>query len=1121
MKENKSNKFLMRFAVVRRWLYKRREMVISFGVLFIGILGACLISCFCYATAEIGTSILRDINIAMISMVATAFGLYVTAYIFLNDSLKSRIREDATLKEAVDSVFEFCRKKMVIYCIFTVLAILLEIGCNIVLGQPSTDANTSIENLRLSLRDWRWYLFIVVTLLSVLVVAWIIYSSLSITSGERLIRNQAKQNMLDERTKLLRVFYDLKKGSENHPDKSETNFDKLNGMQIIEKFAKKKYALENAYVQVNENEQKNKENEKKNKAKAEDKRVTTSSVNDGHSEKVANSEHEVSNFLILLGKNVRLMEVIIKRICDNNIDKSIMNNDFVFSSMESGFVHLYAGAVTGNNIDVRDKNRFFDFLKYEIITDYRFKNIPFDNEEVESVFSKALGMFESGDSQLPFSQKNEKIQNYKEQMLLLIGEFFEAYEHLIKFRDAALHYEQYNGGRTKDKNDEQNENILRFSETLKRALIDRFTSFVKINDMNLGNSTFDKGWFNYSDLSDSSFTHSSFKYARMENAVMKRCDFSTCKFVLADASNTDFTGCSFNYSDLTGMDLSECILNNAQMDYILLRDTRLDRYHGGLTQLSSAKLNELKNDKLKYQAEARKQDAELLTPKIENEQTQVDNVEKLINDGSGWLYKADVEVGGQEYEKRLKDLRGGKVPFDGIVHYFISKSVLAKAECAVANSISIDCGILTTEGSSVVKNMFADVLGILEPVDKKPLIGFVPYRKYTKINDKVLAFVKERRINEGERKTEREAGHGKVCFYAAKLIAASLNNVSMKSTDFSYVRMEKASFRESDLSGSDMYYTEAPGVLFIRTNLNDLDAYKSDFAGCNFTEAQLLDARFVDCKLTGANFGRTVMLNVVIYCTKEKDENKVYLEAFLEKSKETGRNDLHEFTERLKDNIPELKEEIDAVDCEFASAIITGSKILNINLMRTNFTSIVAKNVLLFNNVMHWCDFTNSDFTNSLCFGVSFRHSDFTAADFSRSKIVASEMSDCNLSNSNFISVKFEKVIFDEANLSGCNMSDAEISCCTFTKCNLRGLITSRTAFKNVIFIDVDFSNVIGLDEAVFENCEFAFSNGIDDNDEDSLCLTQETVQPGVYLHQTKQVGIGLNAYSSDGIAKN
>ena len=163
VKERKSFiKRIQRFLKGHRVDFSHSGLPIIIGAFFALIVLFCTVNRF--SDAEIGASVIRDINILLISTNATLIGLYVTAFIFLNDSLKARVKEDGTLSGAVEAVLDRYRKNMATICVLAVISILAEILNNIFIGGNDVQ---DFENLFISFQDWRFKMFIFVSVISI------------------------------------------------------------------------------------------------------------------------------------------------------------------------------------------------------------------------------------------------------------------------------------------------------------------------------------------------------------------------------------------------------------------------------------------------------------------------------------------------------------------------------------------------------------------------------------------------------------------------------------------------------------------------------------------------------------------------------------------------------------------------------------------------------------------------------------------------------------------------------------------------------------------------------------------------------------------------------------------
>lgn len=1091
---------------------------------------ACIISHILPKEYTVFTSVINNINIMLITTNATMIGLYVTAFIFLNDSLKSRVKEDTTINDAVSGILRFYRRNMVIIAFSTILVIVATLILNLLLDNPGT---TSAEQVKITLSDYRWFLFLFLTAASVFVIIWIILSSRDITNSDKLIYRHSENNRKDCSLAIQSCYDGIKNDYEEEKSNAaqchQTSYFSANneiivsGKELLDDF--NQYTFLDAYKKM-ENElsdsssiplptKKERDARKKLRSRSsEDREKKTDNVAELKKidSELTKRENLYSECEIELGKIVRLLENMIGRISDNNIDKSIMNTDYKIDSIANGFRWLYAntGNIIVNNsnkvqandniIDVRDAKRFLDHIKYRIITHETFHARPFNNRDVEQVYERARLEFDN----LAFSEKKNKIKQYKDNTATIIDEFFNGYKLVVGYRDAMVHQTRYKGKHQSVITDEEIKKVLNYAKLLKRVLLDRFMSFVRTDDLSLGNSSMDKGWFNFSELTKSNFTHSSFKYACLENAIFRNCDLSTCSFVMSDASGTDFSDSNFSYSDLTGMDLKDCNLNRAQLNSVILRDARIDSYAG----FDSGFLGDL------YSHEAKRN--------------------KWRKKVRGDEHTENGEDRNEKYKIACQKLRNGET-FDTIANT-IKATILngddtATLEIAEVNLLRYDnednvCGTVLDECCTKIQNELKD---------------YIEYRKFSKISkEQFEAFDKLRKeesavkVDNGKtRKNVREEAHGKVYFRVASLERASVNDVNMTDIDFSHISISGASFRDSDLSGADMYYSSAIDTMFYRTNLISLDAYRTDFAGANFNEATLINANLFDCNLNGVNFKKAIMLKARIVKTTDATEaeldsfslskDKFMYLARLLKDKSLNRNDdrpasgLNRNIERANavsscESIID-KNEFSAFDSDFDEVIANEIKLMNMNFMRSKFLKASMMQAVLFNNLFIYGTLNSVDMSNAILCGNSFHQANCAKINMQRALLYANEFSNADLGGANFNACLMEKCNFDQTNLANANFSRAAVKNCSFIKCNMEGINIADTRFENVIFSDIDFSKSIGLDEAIFIKCLFEDANGI--VSVDRYIISKPPQKRDTILKAQEAVGINPKVYSN------
>jgi len=1148
----------------------------------------------------IGTSILRDINITLFSTMATLLGLYVTAFIFLNDSLKNRRNEDETLRDPVNKILKTCRIKIILFAMVTIIAIAFDVIINVFLGQadPTKTAETvaeaensaravfDVENTTRSLSHIDWKHFLGGAIVSVVVIFALILESISIMSSDHLIQKHSKRILQTARDNLNKITDDLslptpialpapidsvftlwgrifsmneKKriqiGLYNPDTPTDPKTDQLSFIyEGIKKGAKFKelYSKFDLSVSPEKNTvisklcvllcrlylfrifhliQKNqpivanhidnniepsiektlhdltgKLSPFEKEAKiiyCERIKEKTYSIRKIYLDKNKNPDRlendlpdgGIAEFSMRFGKAIRLLEELLSRICDNNIDRSILSKEKDFENIESGFTWLYSNndalGIT-MSLDVRDEKRFLDYLKYQLIVEEYYSTHPFNNATFEQDFELIKQAFFKLDYSSLDEDKLEDltqkalIDDYKQKLVFIIKSFFTGYKQLVEYRNALIHIRTPRLKQSRAKLFANKENILNYANTLIQVLIDLFSSFVKINDLNLGNSILDKGWFNYSELSDSSFTHSSFKFARLENAVLKHCDLSTCRFIDADASNTDFSNSNFNYSDLTGTDLSGCTLNEVQMAKVLFRK----------------------------KAEAYPFDGAKLI---------IDNALDAIEKGRYPKTIIDKETGKQKDVK--PELEYAKIALNSLRTYegtekkeIDLESILLKKGFADPNSdLYKKCSVepffaVDNNARYAISEYINDAYG--EVVKKLQL--FFQDRDMSVIDKRFLNALKlaceieeisdPEKDEEKQKKTIREKRFGKLTLSVATLREATANKVSLPSADFSHVNIASAAFKDSDLSEATMHYTEAKRATFHESNLNQLNAHQAQFDGANFSEANLIGAIFTDCFMDACIFKEANLLDAKII-NSSKASSFVSPFCYVIYNDEPilpGASLLHSVVDEHAE-LPSKHAEGSskhapfATSCNFFNAIADNVMILNVDMQKSRFENATMRNCLLFNNIMWWNNFKRAELSNAIIVGVSFYQSNFIRAQLGRTFIYSSDFIGANLAETSFISALLDAIVFDQTKLDGSNFSSATIKNATFRRCAFKDVILTGTRFENVLFDCIDFSNAIGLEQAVFKNCIFIKDNQFVSDDTFEIHLKEKTLPVTLY----------------------
>lgn len=737
--------------------------------------------------------------------------------------------------------------------------------------------------------------------------------------------------------------------------------------------------------------------------------------------------------MIQFCKNVRIMEDLINKICNNNIDKSIVKGERHFDSMKYGFIWLFCQKKsTGDssvyhNIDIRDKTRYLDFIKYQIKASSKtIKGGTQTSSEVDTIAFDIEKAFDN----LHFSSRNpnddtklQQIDCFKDSVSELISSFFEVYSLLIEFRDNLFLEEEIrhwlieskkiDPDDAEDKDCMPTQEMVALSAVALRMLTDRFVSFVKINDLNFGNSTFDHAWFNYSELSDSNYAGSDLENVRIENAIIKNCDLSTCNFSEADVSGTDFTGSNFNYSNLTGVNFIESILNKCQFQSAVFRDLNLDGYKS-----SAAGLFMNDRGRMKVSAAAN----------------------KAYNDIWG---RGEAEEKIKDFINKITEL------YDNCICPSVEKSIVAQNGLSLFNNID---DLFAVQSEKIFSTIQDYVVFHLSSVIPKVVI-------------KEMAKLLEKEDETGRRR--REEFHGRVRLSPAILINASIKGSQMSGIDLSHVNMKNATFEDSDLSSAKLFYSKAKTTSFIRANLNHLKSCESDFSLASFSYAVANKAEFIDCNLYGTNWNYAILINALFLNGSRE------LQAKLMDSSSGMHTTQYYLSSYLSIEDDRQKYVIDRFDynSSFEDAYCEDEWQKNCSLGNSKFENSLLDNASFINISSDKSSFNKSSMKNILMGNCSFHLSDFIETDLRYAFLSFCSMGDSNLSKANATMAKIHYVEFSNANLSGINFTKATIKNCAFVSCNIDSMILHDAHFENCVFEDLKFIHLIGFHSVTYKNC--------------------------------------------------
>lgn len=767
--------------------------------------------------------------------------------------------------------------------------------------------------------------------------------------------------------------------------------------------------------------------------------------------------------VILLCKNVRIMEDLINKICSNNIDKSIIGGEQHFDSIKCGFEWLFCHKDIGNNnktkqIDIRDSNRYLDYIKYQIMVASKYAEAsPKATTDIDQFFEKIKFVFDNE----KYDTRTQRINRFKRNVEQLIEIFFRVYELLIKYRDALFREEEIRKSlaaplsQVGDAFDSISINVVNLSSVAVRVLLDRFVSFVKISDLNFGNSTLGRAWFNYSELSKSNYAGSNFKYARIENAKMKECDISTCNLILADGGRTDFSYSNFNYSNLTGINFVNAIVNYCEFQNAIFIDANIDNY------------------------------------------------KRVIQDTIGNLYNgADKGIANRRAMKLVEAWivdDPDAIPIDNAIQSIITEyQKLHLESLTISNSLQKSWTILQyiPQGEDLLHGIAFKMRKVVKWCMRQRISAELLYYAKT-------IFSRQRK----RQKDERVEEHGNVLFDTANLTNVSAKNSQLSGDDLSHIVMPRSSFENADLSGVTMHYTKAKASSFIYCNMNQAEYFESDFQLANFSSAVLNNTIFINCNLNRTNWNKTIIVGSVFadfsffveenICAGMDKPLCLQINQNIKFCKDNGEiiGDLPNYDMLLlkEQNCPEefrkfWQTECSINDATFSDSLADRAVFLNIMADRSIFNRASLKNTFWANCRTYLSDFVETDFRYSSILFCCMGQSNFKKANLTSTSIRYVDFSGCNLSGALFNISNINHALFENVNLQSLNFSGSEIANSAFENCKFNEVIIAGATFNNCIFFNVDFSNLYGLHSSVFANCYFEKCSFDDDDIDDGIC---------------------------------
>ena len=755
--------------------------------------------------------------------------------------------------------------------------------------------------------------------------------------------------------------------------------------------------------------------------------------------------------MILLCKNVRIMEDLINKICTNNIDKSIIGGEKHFQSMRYGFEWLFCHNDINNNtdynrIDIRDQNRYLDYIKCQMLIANIYTS---QSPKLSTEIDKEFELFQNTFNKYQYTEKAKMIEGFRKKFIDLIGDFFKIYELLIGYRDALFREEEIRKSAGIDESPHApedggyiNENIIMLSSVALKVLLERFVSFVKISDLNFGNSMIENAWFNYSELSKSNYAGSNFFKTRLENAKVRDCDLSTCDFSLSDGGCTDFSGTNFNYSNLTGMNLIDAVVNRCEFQNSIFRDRNVDGYK------TAYKMGREGYEKSREGREV---------AKILDIWTSSENYSGRIEEYIG-IYN-DVEIVDL-------DVRSDKTSWK-ILQFDINEDFKVRAEQLA---------------TAVLKSRLTEHIPAL-------------------LMARSASFFSKRR----QRIKDIEQSYGRVRWEVAELESITAKNAMFNGSDFCHVNMNNASFENSDLSGAVLYYTRARYSAFILCNLNQTNSFESDYYASNFSNALLNNSQFVNCNLSHTNWREAILINSV-FADLSSDRQQILDnrkdEPYLKLAKYIG-FDRESFSKVLDEQnysattVSMNQEESWQSDCgindsNMVNVLADSTIFVNITADRSSFNGSSFKNAFFANCRMYLSDFIATDFRYASFQFCCLGQSSFHGANLNSVVLKYVDFGNSDLSESTLNLSEINHVLFSDADLRKMNVSGARIRNSAFVNSNISGMIFTNAVFENCIFSFIKFRDVVAVHSAKFINC-YVYNCSYENKNREDQILNEET----------------------------
>lgn len=299
--------------------------------------------------------------------------------------------------------------------------------------------------------------------------------------------------------------------------------------------------------------------------------------------KVASPTGEREDFgylLVVLSRIVPLVDKVVKRICDMNIGDSVVTEENRIQAMQSAMVWLHLRATDSRELIFQDVSRLSRFIRFQILRYMRHNGCAITPETVKMRNEEMSAAVWGSGGEYTREKRLGWLKKFKADEESLLEETFACFEELHAYYDYMKRVTEkdfLDSFETTEKKSEYHFAAIRMlAVNVQNIILRRFSSYVKISDLNLPHGNFGYADFTSSTLSDSNFISGDFHFADFSDAVVKSSDLSVSDLTFVYAAKADFTDTNMNSSNLIGADFTSATLTNVQLMKALFRDAAVD-----------------------------------------------------------------------------------------------------------------------------------------------------------------------------------------------------------------------------------------------------------------------------------------------------------------------------------------------------------------------------------------------------------------------------------------------------------------------------------------------------------------------------------------------------------------